>query len=135
MDEKNTYYNCPFCGALLLKNDKVCFCCQKSLPAIDNNTSQEKARNTVLASESKEVCTLDEVRKNKIVSSKSKGAALALCFFLGIFGAHRFYANKVGTGVLYLFTGGLFGIGAIVDFIMILCGSFRDKSEAYICDY
>ena len=31
--------------------------------------------------------------------------------FLGIFGIHRFYQGKVGTGLLYLFTLGLFGIG------------------------
>ena len=40
---------------------------------------------------------------------------------------HRVYANKVGTGVLYLLTGGLFGIGVLVDFIMIICGTFTDK--------
>ena len=57
-----------------------------------------------------------------------KGWFLAIiCFFLGEFGIHRFLVGKIGTGILYLFTGGLFGIGMIVDFIMILCGSFTDK--------
>lgn len=54
--------------------------------------------------------------------------AFLLCFFLGALGIHRFYAGKVGTGLLYLFTGGLFGIGVFVDFIMIICGSFTDKA-------
>ena len=57
---------------------------------------------------------------------KSRTTAALLCFFLGYLGVHRFYVGKVGTGVLYLFTGGLFGIGAIVDFIMILAKSFTD---------
>lgn len=59
-------------------------------------------------------------------SDKSKGTAAVLCFFFGAFGAHRFYAGKVGTGILYLFTGGVSGIGCIVDFILILCGVFDD---------
>ena len=49
-----------------------------------------------------------------------------ICFFLGELGIHRFVVGKIGTGILYLFTFGLFGIGLIVDFIMILCGTFTD---------
>lgn len=51
---------------------------------------------------------------------KNKWTALLLCFFLGCFGAHRFYEGKIGTGVLWLLTGGLAGIGAIVDFFILL---------------
>ncbi|TWU56704.1 TM2 domain protein [Rubripirellula tenax] len=38
-----------------------------------------------------------------------------LLTFLGLFGVHRFYMGKIGTGVLYLLTGGLFGIGYVYD--------------------
>ena len=51
---------------------------------------------------------------------KNKWVALALCFLLGVFGAHKFYEGKVGKGILYLFTAGLFGIGVIIDFFVIL---------------
>ena len=64
------------------------------------------------------------------VGSKSKITALILCIFLGGLGIHRFYVGKIGTGILYLLTGGLFGIGWIVDIIMIAVGSFKDKSGA-----
>ena len=57
---------------------------------------------------------------------------LLLCLFFGFLGVHRFYAGKIGTGVLYLFTGGLFFIGAIVDFIMILTKTFRDREGRVI---
>lgn len=49
-----------------------------------------------------------------------KGVELVLCLFLGIFGAHKFYQGKPGMGVLYLLTGGLCGIGVLVDFFRIL---------------
>jgi TM2 domain-containing membrane protein YozV len=50
-----------------------------------------------------------------------------LCFFIGVFGAHRFYVGKVGTGLLQLLTLGGLGIWWLADLIMILTGQFRDK--------
>jgi len=59
---------------------------------------------------------------------KSKSTAYILWFFLGIFGAHKFYLNKVGMGVLYLFTGGIFGIGWFIDLFTL--GSQVDTYNA-----
>jgi TM2 domain-containing membrane protein YozV len=60
-------------------------------------------------------------------SPRTRLITFLLAFFLGYLGIHRFYVGKMGTGVLYLCTGGLFGIGYVVDCILILVGSFKDK--------
>ena len=60
-------------------------------------------------------------------SPRSRLAAALLCFFLGVFGAHRFYVGKSGTAVLTIFTfGGFFGLWPMIDLIMILVGAFSD---------
>ena len=57
---------------------------------------------------------------DKEPGQKNKWVALLLCLFLGVFGAHRFYEGKIGTGILYLLTFGLFGFGVLIDFFKIL---------------
>lgn len=42
--------------------------------------------------------------------------AWILLTFLGLFGIHRFYMQKYGTGIIYLLTGGIFTLGIIYDF-------------------
>lgn len=64
---------------------------------------------------------------DSMVSEKSRLAATLLCFFIGVLGIHRFYVGKIGTGIVWLLTGGIFGIGALIDFIIIVCGSFKDQ--------
>jgi TM2 domain-containing membrane protein YozV len=59
-------------------------------------------------------------------SEKSRGVALALAGVLGVFGAHRFYVGKTGTGLLMLCTLGGVGLWYIYDLIVVAGGSFRD---------
>src|SRR5262245_39640212 len=61
--------------------------------------------------------------------------ALLLCFFFGVFGAHRFYVGKVGTGIAQLFTLGGLGFWALIDLILILCGAFTDENGIKITQW
>ena len=82
------------------------------------------------------------------ISPKSRVAATLFAWFLGIFGAHRFYVGKTGSAVamlvlgiiglatLWLFVGTIFliavGIWAFVDFIIAVTGNMRDRDGKLI---
>ncbi|MDD1503359.1 TM2 domain-containing protein [Lysinibacillus sphaericus] len=60
-------------------------------------------------------------------SEKNYIAMILLCFFLGSLGIHRFYAGKIGTGILMIITLGGLGIWTLIDLIMIIVGKFKDQ--------
>lgn len=51
---------------------------------------------------------------------KNKWVAFLLCFFLGFYGAHKFYEGRIGMGILYFFTAGLCLFGWIADCVVLL---------------
>ena len=48
-----------------------------------------------------------------------------LCLFLGFFGVHKFRQHKIGIGILYLCTFGLFGIGWFIDSVSLLLKAIK----------
>jgi TM2 domain-containing membrane protein YozV len=95
---------CSSCGAIIKKEAEICPKC---------GVRQKRSSGGASSGETSECSWL---------------TALLLCFFLGCFGVHRFYVKKTGTGVLMLLTLGGFFVWQLIDFIIILCGSFRDAS-------
>ena len=92
---------CPNCGAEINDSAVVCQFCGKEVA------------KTVYAQPSTK-------------SNKDWLTTLILCWFLGVFGVHRFYVGKTGSGVAQLITGGVCGIWTLVDLIQILLGKFED---------
>lgn len=68
-------------------------------------------------------------------SPKSRLAAALLAWFLGVLGVHRFYVGKVGTGILMIVTFGGLGLWALIDFIVILVGSFKDQQGRVLSNW
>ena len=90
--------------------------------------------------------------ENVYASRKSRGKALLLVILLGGIGVHRFYVNKIGTGILQILltilgialTIGFYfvipfylisGIVVFIDFLKILLGKFKDKDGLYITSW
>lgn len=69
------------------------------------------------------------------ISHRSRLTTQLLAFFLGMFGAHRFFVGKIRTGLLMLVTLGGFGIWWLVDNIIILSGGFRDADGMLVHDW
>jgi hypothetical protein len=63
------------------------------------------------------------------VSKRSRGVALLLSFFGGVFGLHRFYVDKPRTAIAMLFTFGGCGIWYLYDLVLIAAGEFRDSDD------
>lgn len=59
------------------------------------------------------------------MKEKNNSLILLICCFGGILGLHYFYIGNIKKGCLYLFTGGLFCIGWIIDIVKIVNGNFE----------
>ncbi len=65
-------------------------------------------------------------------SDKDWLTCVLLSFFLGSLGIHSFYVGKTVVGIVQILTLGGCGIWALIDFIMIVCGSYRDAEGKLI---
>ncbi len=120
---------CINCGSELKTNAKFCEYCGADLSG--EQKSQEKRETYRTYTTRTEVyvtpTTHSSYNPENQVSPKSRLVLILLWFFFGVLGVHYFYAGRIGMGILWLLTGGLFGIGWIIDIIVILTGTFRDS--------
>ncbi|MDD2634546.1 MAG: TM2 domain-containing protein [Bacteroidales bacterium] len=113
-------------GPLFTKNKSEIFMIKYA-----NGTStvfNEEPANNNIVSQTNNYITPPSANSN----DRNYLVAILLWVFLGAIGIHRFYLGYVGMGVLYLLTGGLCGIGWIIDGIMLLTGSLKPKYGNYI---
>ena len=68
-------------------------------------------------------------------SEKRLLPAVLLCFFFGVFGAHRFYIGRIGSAVVQLLTIGGLGIWWLVDLILLATGSLKDGAGQKITEW
>jgi TM2 domain-containing membrane protein YozV len=65
-------------------------------------------------------------------NDRSLVVAVVLWALFGLIGIHRFYLGHIGIGILYALTGGLCGIGWIIDGILFLTGALQPKNGRYV---
>jgi len=73
----------------------------------------------------------DETGNSKYSTPAEFWTVFFLCLFLGVFGAHRFYAKKWQTGLVQLFTCGGLGIWVLIDLLLILVDAFRNEQGVF----
>ena len=118
---------CPQCGAPIDPNATECKFCGEKL-AVQQTAQQTQPQQVYIQQPQPQVIIQQAAPQQPVYTSginpswpiKSKVAAGVLGIFLGGIGVHKFYLGKVGMGILYLLTFGLFGIGWIIDIITIL---------------
>lgn len=122
---------CKNCGAEVGSEYRLCPYCRSEIeyPTQNNNQQQQPIiiQNIISNNNTNNNRNNAGYRNVRpVCSSKNKKVALILSVVLGYFGVHRFYVGKIGSGILYFFTMGLFCFGWIYDIIKIASGTFKD---------
>ncbi len=108
---------CKHCGAKIPEDAVLCTSCGRQVEEIHG---AKDTPNIVINNSNANSNVNNNVNGGYAGQLKNKWVALALCFFFGFLGAHKFYEGKGGMGALYILTFGLFGIGVFFDFFSLL---------------
>lgn len=106
--------------------------------ASDKNASENisETTTTILVAETKKesVSAEDKAEISRIfkVVLGPSFIKLLICFFTGIFGGHKFYEGKIGWGIIYLLTAGLFGVGYVVDVVLCAVSYAKDIAKGLL---
>lgn len=110
---------CKYCGQKIAEDAVMCIHCGRQVEQLKGEQPQVVINNSNTNTNTN-MNTNTNYAQGANVNAKNKWVALILCFFLGWLGAHKFYEGKILLGIVYLFTGGLLGIGVLIDFIALL---------------
>ncbi|MDR3310447.1 MAG: TM2 domain-containing protein [Oscillospiraceae bacterium] len=108
---------CKHCGERIDIDAVMCIKCGKQVEELKGSAATP---NIVINNENTNTNQNVNLNAGMFKKPKNKWTAFLLCLFLGYFGAHKFYEGKTGLGILYLLTGGVFGIGWFIDAIVLL---------------
>ena len=109
---------CKFCGAKIPLDAVLCTSCGRQVEELKQAQQTTQTPNIVINNSN--VNTNTNTVGGRPGKPKNKWVAVLLCLFLGLVGGHKFYEGKIGMGILYIFTAGLFGIGAFIDLLILL---------------
>lgn len=109
---------CKHCGQQIPKDAIVCTQCGRQVEELSGQAGQPQPQ--VVINNSNTNSNVNTITAGMLKKEKNKWVAVLLCLFLGLIGGHKFYEGKIGMGILYIFTVGLFGIGALIDLIVLL---------------
>lgn len=111
---------CKHCGAKIAEAAVICPQCGCQVEEIKKAEAQQPS--IVINNANTNTNTNNNMNgMGMYMRARNKWVAFLLCLFLGFIGAHKFYEGRAGMGILYIFTGGLFGIGWFIDLISLLC--------------
>lgn len=119
MDSQERTKFCKFCGAKIPEDAVICTACGRQVEVMARS-ALEQTPQIVINNTNTNSNVNTNVNGGRGMKRCNKWVAFFLCFFLGILGAHKFYEGKTGKGILYIFTAGLFGIGWLIDLVVLL---------------